>query len=169
MPKFNAHCRALDWLFRGFNLAEFDDFLLEEGWDTPQALANREILLDRRSRAVAAFRAGNEEATQAWLDFLRVAMQLVRQRGVLLPLARKGHDFTPKGRGIGKVRKAVRAHLSKWPTDGADAIWAAWKVKPPHGFILRETQRLGPYIEVPGQKDIGFPRLRNIVSEERQK
>ena len=96
---------ALDWLFfYGFNIARFDDYLSGEGWETPKAQAVRAKLLARRARALRAHNVGNDEATEAWLNFLQAAMQLHGQRDWLLGKARMGvkHSAVQARRRKGK-------------------------------------------------------------------
>jgi hypothetical protein len=157
--------------FWGFNLWAFDDFLEEPGWDA-SSLAKTHLaeLLKYRAAAIAAMKAGDQLQTKAILTLLKGDMDRVRERERLLPLARKGDKFKP-GRQAGKVsplRKAVRAYLKSFPDTTAEAVWAALKERPPRSMSFCESPRLGRYVETEGQKDTGWGRFQNIVSEEKR-
>lgn len=95
-----------DWaLFcGGFNLAAFDDYLEEPGWDTPKAIENRKLLMRRRAQALDAHRTGNHEAANAWINFLHAAMRASQHGEWLLPLAQQGrkHSAVQSRRRLGK-------------------------------------------------------------------
>jgi hypothetical protein len=162
---------AQDWvIFRGFNLAELDNYLTEPGWDSEQAQRNLAKLMKARGDALAAWAAGNEPLALALLDFLQSALQLRDHRDALLPLAREGKKFR-EGRKPGtgsKVRQFIASHLERHPNDHAAAIWDALKKKPPKGVAVYEN-KLGKYIETDGAPDTGYARFANLVTEERNK
>lgn len=134
------------------------------------AAQNRQRLVTLRGRALAAHASGNDEAVDAWLNFLQAAMQIAQQREWLLPLARKGDAFKANGRGPGKVKRAVRAFLAKTPDARPSEIWNAWTESPPRGFALHDD-RLGKYLYAENgspESHCGYARFANIVSEVRK-
>lgn len=74
---------AIAFLLRGFNLAAFDSFLEEDGWNSPKAQANRAQLLEKRGMAIAAYSGGRLTEALGWLNFLQAAMQTARTLGKL--------------------------------------------------------------------------------------
>lgn len=69
---------------------------------------------------------------------------------------------------VGPVRKAVAKYLTRHPSAKNDEIWGALKEKPPRGWTFMDNS-LGRYIEGPkADREINFPRFRNICSEERR-
>ena len=154
-----------------FNLAAFDDFVQEDGWNISQkAQQNREFLIQCRAEALQAFKVRNHELAYAWLNFLHASMYANKRENFLLPLSRTGKKFVSgrKAGSVGPVRAAVRRYLKRQPQARAAQIWAALSAKPPRGMTFYDN-RMGKYIETDGQDDeTKYPRFRNIVSEERR-
>ena len=160
---------AVAWQFVGFNLAEFDNYLEEGGWDTPLAKANRELLLLRRSEAVEAHAAHNSKLAFAWVSYLSLAMRVGKSLENLTPVARLGKKFSSgrKVGTVGPVRAAIRRYLKKRPYAKTAEIWGHFESKPPRGWEFFNN-RLGRYIETKGPESTSYRRFGNIVSEERK-
>ena len=102
---------AIDWqAFYGFSLAELDNYLAADVWGAPKAQLNRSRLIDRRARALAAWRSENREASESWINFLQAAMQLGRQGERLLPLARLGDAHKDEQSARAKLPRNVAVH-----------------------------------------------------------
>lgn len=157
-------------VFEGFNLAAFDDFLEEPGWEASDiSRKHLDELLRWRANALTAWKTGERTQTTAYLTLMKNDMDRVREREKLLPLAHKGNAFKP-GRTAGtegSMKTAVRAYLEHYPTAQAREIWESFKAKPPEGLSFRKSPRLGEYFEDDADvsKSTGRQRFGNIVSE----
>ena len=165
-----VHSACLSWvMFHNFNLAELDNYLQEDGWDNPQAQANRSQLIKRRAQALQAHKDGNKDLAIAWLNYLALAMRAGKRMEFLLPLSRTGKKFVSgrKPGAAGPVRLAIRRYLKRQPQARAAQIWAALSAKPPKGMAFYDN-RLGKYIETEGQPDTQYRQFANLVSMERR-
>ncbi len=71
-----VHSACLIWhMFYNFNLVELDNYLQEDGWDSPEAKKNQSMLIQRRAQALQAQKDGHKELVFAWLNFLSLAMR----------------------------------------------------------------------------------------------
>ena len=166
----SVHSACLSWmLLYGFNLVEFDDYLQEDGWDTPAAKANQAMLIQRRAQALQARKDGNKDLAFAWLNFLKAARLAGKRMAFLLPLSKTGQKFVSgrKPGSVGPVRLAIRRYLKRQPQARAAQIWAALSAKPPKGMTFYDN-RLGKYIETNGQPDTQYRQFANLVSMERR-
>lgn len=70
---------------------------------------------------------------------------------------------------IRPVRKFIRAELKQNPNAKNQEIWISLKSRPPKGWAVRETSRIGLYIEGPKTSDnVGWRRFCNIAADERK-
>lgn len=168
----NVQSAIVDFgVFHNFNLADFDNFLAEPGWDASSLTrAHLAELLKWRADALAARATGDRVRMIAILTLMKSDMDRVREREALLPLARKGHKFKPGRQAgtIGAVRKAVRAYLADYPDASAAHVWDDLKSAPPKGLAFYSSPRLGEYIEDDENKSTSRRRFDNIVSLERK-
>lgn len=165
-----VHECGMIWLmFYGFNLYELDNYLQEDGWDSPRAQANLSQLIQRRAQALRAQKEKNKDLVVACLNYLALAMRVGKRMEFLLPLSRTGKKFVAgrKQGAVGPVRAAVRRYLQRQPDANTAQIWAALKTKPPKGMVFYDN-RLGRYIETPGYKDTSYRLFSNMVSAERK-
>lgn len=167
----DAHIAYVSWgLQHQFSLATLDDYLQEDDWNSSaKTQQNRDLLIQRRTQALQAFKAGNTELAFAWINFLFLAMRAGKRMEFLLPLSRTGKKFVAgrKQGAVGPVRAAVRRYLQRQPDANTAQIWAALKAKPPKGMVFYDN-RLGKYIETPGYKDTSYRLFTNMVSAERK-
>ena len=179
----SVHSACLVWhMFYKFNLVELDNYLQEDGWDSPDAKKNQSMLIERRAQALQAQKDGNKELVFAWLNFLSLAMRAGKRMEFLLPLSKTGKKFV-SGRKLGSagpVRLAIRRFLKRQPQARAAQIWVALKAKPPRGLTFFDGPNeknieidlkvikgeLPP--EVDRFQEVKYPRFANLVSEERR-
>lgn len=165
-----VHECGMIWLmFYGFNLYELDNYLQEDGWDSPQAQANLSQLIQRRAIALRAQNEKNKDLAVAWLNYLALAMRVGKRMEFLLPLSRTGKKFVSgrKPGSAGPVRLAIRRYLKRQPQARAAQIWTALSANPPKGMTFYDN-RLGKYIETDGQPDTQYRQFANLVSMERK-
>jgi len=166
----SVHSACFSWmLLHGFNLVEFDDYLQEDGWESPAAKANLTMLIQRRAQTLQARKDGNLELAFAWLNFLKAARLAGKRMEFLLPLSQTGKKFVAgrKQGAVGPVRAAVRRYLQRQPDANTAKIWTALKANPPKGMVFYDN-RLGKYIETTGYKDTNYRLFTNMVSAERK-
>jgi len=84
-----------------------------------------------------------------------------------IPLGMKFSRGRKKGAG-GPIRKAVAKLLKANPSMKNPQLWEAIKAKPPKGWGALEN-RLGKYLEGPGNASMSYQRFCNVCSEERKK
>ena len=161
---------AVAWQFVGFNLAEFDNYLEEGGWDTPLAKANRELLLLRRSEAVEAHAAYNSKLAFAWVSYLSLAMRVGKSLENLTPVARLGKKFRSgrKGGTVSPERGFVRTYLRKHPKSNPAKIFAALSVANRREIRAMETQSGQKFIYRPGLGKMDYRQFSNMVHTERK-
>ena len=165
-----VHSACLVWhVFYKFNLAELDNYLQEDGWDSPEAKKNQVLLIERRAEALQAQKVGNKALALAWLNYLFLAMRAGKRMEFLQPLAQTGKKFVSgrKSGSVGPVRLAIRRYLKRQPQARAAQIWGSLSAKPPNGMSFYDN-RLGKYIETDGQPDTHYRHFSNLVSMERR-
>lgn len=177
-----SNCNLFWQLKYGFSLEALDNYLEEEGWDTPIAQVNREYLLGRRAKALAAQKAHDDNLVEALLSHLALAIRLGKRLELIIPPANLGKKFSAgrKVGAVGPVKAAVRRYLKKRPRALPAEIWDYYKAKPPRGLAFCETPK-DRYIEIDLKVIKGklppdanryqyvyLARFRNIVAEERK-
>ncbi len=159
-------------MFTGFDLSAWDDLIdMTHAAHMEDHTRARAYMLAERARLLELWNREGQPSDHA-IDLARLChMQL--QYGVLLPKAEHGEIFLnneKKARAPTPVRAFVRAHLRTHADASTADVWEAIKTRKPKGCTVRESPTIaGWYIETPGQKDTGFDRFANIVSEERSK
>jgi DNA-binding transcriptional MerR regulator len=153
----------------GFNLVELDNYIEEDGWDSPAAQENREFLFQQRAKALKAQENQNEDAVEALLSHLALAMRLGKHFELLIPKAKLGKKFSAgrKPGTAGPVRRAIRRYLKSDSQARAAQIWSGLKSKPPKGMEFYESSQ-GPYIWTEGHGQTQYAQFRNLVTMERQ-
>ncbi len=166
----SVHSACLSWmLLYGFNLVEFDDYLQEDGWDSPAAKANQAMLIQRRAQALQARKDGNNDLAFAWLNFMALAKRTIKHMEVMTPLSKTGKKFVAgrKQDAIGPLRAAIRRYLKSHPKAKTAEIWSALKAKPPKGMTFFDN-RQGKYIERDDKtSDVTYRGFTNMISKER--
>lgn len=176
----------------GLGMSRYDAAKLSGGWVADIGLRAAVLLEDDPARPSAdylhravkfaamtgrAIEAGSAAgAAMAAAGTMQAAWQVemieARERWFEPKVAPKvaiGQKFTAgrKVGTIGLVRLAVRRILKREPSATAARVWEAITAKPPKG-ITPYDNRLGKYIEAPGQAPTGYRRFANIVSEEKR-
>lgn len=142
----------------------------------------RQFAGDSPLLALAAIAASCDEAP-GWLHealpelaHMSNAAQEVRVRKLgdainsLQPLADHGERFTARKPGsLSPIAKKIKAYMGKHPTAKAIEVWAALKKSPPKGYLFRDTEKFGRYIERGADTVMKWPRFGNLVSEHRPK
>jgi hypothetical protein len=82
--------------------------------------------------------------------------------GVKFTRGRKKNTGSP-------IRKAIAKLLKANPAMRNPELWEAIKIKPPKGWVVYESVKLGKYIEGPKLENISHRRFCNICGEERKK
>ena len=164
----SVHSACLAWaLFYNFNLVEFDDYLQEDGWDSPLAKANRAMLIQRRAQALQARKDSNKELAFAWLNFLKAARLAGKRMAFLIPNAKLGEKFSAgrKAGSIGPVRAFIRQQLLQHPKAKAGEILSALEKANIKGVRVYEGID-GVVISQNGARMLKR-RFTDMVSEER--
>lgn len=132
----------------------------------PDGSFNKEELSRFRERLVQAFKRGNREAAEGWLNAYSVGM---KSASFLIPHAVKGEKFTPGGRGPSPIRKRIEKVLAKDPSIKPRQVWDKIKSKPPAGWEFFDNSA-GRYIEGPkGGQGMGYARFSEVCKEVRDK
>lgn len=164
----SVHSACLAWaLLYNFNLVEFDDYLQEDGWDSPLAKANQAMLIQRRAQALQARKDGNQELAFAWLNFLKAARLAGKRMAFLIPMAKLGEKFSAgrKAGSIGSVRAFIRQQFRHHPKAKAGEILSALKTANIKGVRVFEGVE-GVVVSQDGAQ-MSYRRFTNMVSEER--
>lgn len=108
------------------------------------------------------------------LAHLRYSISLGESKGLLIlagEQAARGQKFKPgrKPGAGGPPRKAIAKLLATSPTMKNPELWDAIKAKPPRGWHVYESPRLGKYLEGPNNKSMRYARFCNVCGEERKK
>lgn len=105
-----VHELALLWLLeRGFNLADFDDWV-ERSVVAP---ARRQELLALRARAIEAERAGNAAAVESWLLCLQALQELDVRQKTMLPHVEADLHYRRNQAARAKLRSAALTPAAK--------------------------------------------------------
>lgn len=165
---FAMDCRLF---YGGFDIEGFDDFLRSPGWDSEAAQDNRADLTRKRQRAFDAYRQGNKDALEGWLNFLFCAWRHIQRDEYVVPLARYAKPFrdnAAKRRQGGPIRRAIARELKKNRGLKNRELWDILAAKPPNGWEACDNPR-GKYFAGPKGKNMGYPRFSAVCLEERKK
>jgi hypothetical protein len=94
----------------------------------------------------------------------------IEMRRHVMPAALHGEKFK-EGRKAGTggpIRKAVARLLKRSPAMRTAELWDALQRNPPRDCEFHEN-RQGRYVDLPSGGNMGYPRFRNVVSEEKKK
>lgn len=149
---------------QGFDIQGFDRWL-----PSLEGTGAYDELMQRRKAAMAAAVASNDAEALRHLEWMLVRWKWISRANALEPMAALGQKFKPQGRGKGPIRKKIEQLLKKNPKATNAELWEAIKAKPPKGWELMDSIRLGKYIEAPsGQRGMNWATFINHAASERK-
>ncbi len=148
----------------GFDIKGFDQWL-----PSLEGTGAFDELKQRRSAAIDAMLLNDEATSLRHLEWMLIRWKWITRSNALLPMAALGQKFKPKGRGKGPIRKKIEQLLKKNPKATNAELWQSIKAKPPKGWVLMDTAKLGKYIDAPiGCLGMNWATFCNHAATERK-
>lgn len=143
-------------VFSNLRLDRYDDMLEDARfWTTRDRLADREMMLDKRAKAMGASRAGRHAEAKAWAD----AMQVILAGFLRLKRQGKSAASKPRPGARSSVRARMLAMMKRYKADSVsfDAFLEGWIVDKSRENLLIEEGPAGAGYVVVDEDD---PQLR---------